>query len=76
VALSTEDAARLAALRTAYDQLIMGANVVRVQLAHGGRLTDFGPGDAARLKQEIDRLETLDANPCARRRGALRFRIR
>ena len=77
MALSTEDAARLASLKAGYDALLLGQNVVRVQ-THGGRLVERGQGDVAALKREIDQLEGLAASTSAtpRTRGALRFVVR
>lgn len=73
MALSTEDAARLASLKAAYDLLITGAHVALAM--SGGRQVRYGVGDIPRLRAEIDRLEALAANPTGRQRGAMKFRI-
>lgn len=71
MALSAADAARLAALRAAYDQLISGKAVAKVQ--RDGRSIDYAQGDKERLRGEIDALEAAAAG---RRRGAITFRFR
>ncbi len=73
MALSTADAARLAQLKTAYDQLITGKAVASV--SSGGRTVTYTKADMEMLKSEIDRLEALAASPSGRSRGAVRFRI-
>jgi hypothetical protein len=74
MALSTEDTARLAALRTAYDQLLAGKMVAEIQ--RGDRTLKYAQADKAGLKAEIDRLEAeAAATGTVQRRGALRFRI-
>jgi|WetSurMetagenome_2_1015567.scaffolds.fasta_scaffold434306_2 hypothetical protein len=70
MALTTDELARLAALRKAYDDLITGKKVTRVSI--GGRLVEYGAGDMARIKQEVD---SLSAKNMGRTRGAVRFRI-
>lgn len=75
MALSTADATRLARLSAAYDDLLTGAAIVRVQ-QHGGRMVEYGPGDAVRLKQEIDALNAQAATTRpVRMRGAIGFRV-
>jgi hypothetical protein len=74
MALTADEAARLATLRAAYDRVITGGQVVRVEF--NGRLTAFGPGNAAALLAEIQKLEVNEASPTARRRGAIGFRSR
>jgi len=77
MALSTADAARLATLKSGYDQLLLGTNTVSVRTANG-RMIERGQGDIAALKREIDQLESQAALPdeTPRPRGALRFRVR
>lgn len=77
MALSTEDAAWLTALRAARQKLILGQQVASV--ASGGRSISLAALDPAKalttIDDEIARLEHLDlygALPV--RRGALRFR--
>lgn len=74
MALTTDQVTRLAALQTAYDALISGKAVARVEF--NGRLTAFGPGDVKTLKSEIDELTAAAASPSGRRRGAIGFRSR
>ncbi len=78
MALTTDQASRLATLKAAYDSIIIGGNVVHVQSV-GGRMVQYGPGNASLLKQEIDALEAIACLPSGasvRRRGALRFSVR
>lgn len=71
MALSPAEAQRLADLRAAYDQLIAGKAVAKVQ--RDGRSIDFAQADVARLRAEI---ESLEAAAAGRRRGPIRFRFR
>lgn len=71
--LSTDDAARLAKLKVAYDALISGKQVVRVEF--NGHVTHYGLGSVKALQAEIAGLEA-QAGSSGRVRGALRFRIR
>lgn len=73
MALTADQAMRLAKLQAAYDGLITGQNVVKVEF--NGRLTSFGQGDTAKLKSEIDELNALAARS-GRRNGAVRFAFR
>jgi len=75
MALSADDAARLASLKAAYDKLIAGGQVQRVRNA-SGREVEYGRGDVEALKREIDQLEGLAASTSGARRGALRFQVR
>jgi hypothetical protein len=76
MALSADDAARLASLKAARDQLIAGAKpngpVGRPPEGDGRRATP------TRLEAEIDQLEAADlrADGRIRRRGSLRFTVR
>lgn len=72
MALSPEDAARLARLRTARDELISGKAVSSVS-AHGRRV-DYGQADMGRLDAEIRDLEAQSTSVSGRRRGAVGFR--
>lgn len=77
MALSTEDAAWLAALRAARQKLILGQQVASV--SSGGRsisLVTLDPGKAlTTVDDEIARLEHLDAyGTLPARRGAIKFR--
>ncbi|HYD26980.1 gpW family head-tail joining protein [Brevundimonas sp.] len=74
MALSTEDAARLASLKAARDRLISGSQVESVT-AHGRRV-DYGAADLNRLDAEICALEAEGASRTGRRRGAIGFRWR
>lgn len=74
MALSTEDAARLAKLSAAYDALIAGQAVARVEF--NGRVTAYTAGDTAALKAEVDALNSAAASTTGRRRGAVGFRFR
>lgn len=73
MALSDADTARLASLRSAYDALISGAKVAKVNAF--GRQVEYAQADMERLKAEIDQLVAADSTT-GNRRGALRFRIR
>lgn len=75
MALSTEDAATLAALKAARLRLMTGAAVEKVQ--SGGRLVEYTPANAGKLQSEIDALEAAAATSSGRlrRRGALRVFI-
>lgn len=75
MALSDADAARLALLQAAYDKLISGQRVARVRTS-AGREVEYGQGDTAALKREIDQLVALQASTTATRRGALTFQVR
>lgn len=78
MALDPTQTARLASLQMAYDQLITGSAVAMVQTGGlTGRKVQYGPGDIARLKDEIDTLTALAASSAAnpRTRGAVRFRL-
>lgn len=75
MALSDADAARLASLKAAYDALISGVRVARVRTT-AGREVEYGQGDVAALKREIDQLEALATSTTGARRGALRFQVR
>ena len=70
MALTADEAARLVALQSAYDALITGKKAVRVSI--GDRSAEFGAGDIARIKSEID---VLTAKNSGRTRGAVGFRI-
>jgi hypothetical protein len=77
MALSDADAARLASLQGAYDKLISGQAVAKVQSA-GGRMVEYGKADIATLRQEIDGLKAAAAAPSScppRTRGSITFRI-
>jgi hypothetical protein len=74
MALTADQAARLAKLQAAYDALITGQQVVRVEF--NGRQTTFGPGDTTKLKAEIDELNAVAATRTGRRNGAVRFAFR
>lgn len=72
MALSTEQQARLDALRAAYDELIMGKRVAEVTSA--GRTVKYSQADKASLLSTIEGLECL-STPGGRRRGAIGFRL-
>lgn len=72
MALSTDDAARLAKLKAAYDALISGKQVVRVEF--NGHVTHYGQGSVAALQAEVAGLEAK-ASCSGRVRGSLRFRV-
>lgn len=75
MALSTEDAARLASLKLARDRLISGGQVAKV--TSGGRTVEYSQADMSRLDGEICALEASAATSGpVRRRGALGFRFR
>lgn len=71
MALTTEQTVRRDRLQAAYDKLICGQNATVTQ--SNGRRVEYGPGDAALLKQEIDQLNA-QATSRGRTRGALTFR--
>ncbi len=72
--LSTDEAAMLAACRTAYAALITGRMVAKV--TSGGRTMEYSQADKGALRSEIDRLEALAlTGPCRPRRGAVRFSL-
>lgn len=70
--LSTDESARLVALQSGYDKLISGSKTTSV--AWGSTKVDYGAGDVARLKAEIDAL-LAKSSTSARTRGAIRFRV-
>lgn len=72
MSLSADDAARLAALKSAYDKLISGSAVASV--SSGGRRVEYSKGDIATVKAEIEALEAKCSSG-RRQRGAVRFRI-
>lgn len=72
MALTSAQQVRRDQLQTAYDKLITGQNATMIQ--SGGRRTEFGPGDAERVRAELDQLNAL-ASSQGRTRGALRFRL-
>lgn len=75
MALSDADAARLASLRTARDNLISGQAVSKI--TSGGRTVEYGPADLQRLNGDISALEAAEArNGTVRRRGPIRFAVR
>jgi hypothetical protein len=79
MALNSDQQARLASLRAAYDALISGKAVASTEYA--GERTMYNrvdPASMARLKDQITSLETQAALPASapRRRGrAIRFRL-
>jgi predicted transcriptional regulator len=74
MALTSDQAARLSRLQTAYDNLISGAAVAEVEYA--GQRTLYAKADLPRLRREIDELNALAAVVDPRRaRGAIRFRL-
>lgn len=73
MALSADDAARLAKLQTAYDLLISGQQIAEVD--YNGRRTVFNKGDVVELKKQIDGLNALARAGTGRQRGAIRFRL-
>lgn len=72
MALSQDDAARLALLRAAYDKLISGSAVAKVSA--GGRSVDYQQADIGRLKTELDALAARD-DGAGRTRRPLTFRF-
>lgn len=74
MALSDDEAARLAKLKAAYDALIAGSKTQSFHLANGLAVS-YGPGDVTRLKAEIDALSDK-ASTGGRIRGAVRFQVR
>jgi len=72
MALTTEQTVRRDRLQVAYDKLICGQNATVTQ--SNGRRVEYGPGDAERLKVELDQLNALAAGR-GRTRGALTFRL-
>lgn len=73
MALTDAQAARLAKLQTAYDALIGGSKVQRISTPNGPSV-EYGPGDTAKLKAEIDQLNAA-ASTSAYQRGAIRFTV-
>lgn len=76
MALSTEDAARLATLR---DQMAAALDPNRVtKVASAGRSIEKGTPDYERLQGQIDALEAAAMTPSGRvrRRGSMTFRWR
>ncbi len=73
MALTVDQALRLAKLQGAYDALISGQNIAEVD--YNGRRTLFGKGDVAELKRQIDSLNAIGAASCGRQRGSIRFRL-
>lgn len=74
MALTTEEAARLAALIAKRDALIGGEAVKKI--THGARSKELADGDSDKLQAEIDRLEAQAATGSTRRRGAITFALR
>lgn len=75
MALSDADAARLVTLQAAYDALISGQALARVEW--NGRVTSYNKGDTASLLATINALKAQEAASSAsgRRAGAIRFRF-
>jgi len=75
MALSTEDAARLASMKAARDRLLKGEAVAEV--SSGGRSKKYAQADLAGLEGQIDALEAsaVSGRP-VRRRGSITFRFR
>jgi hypothetical protein len=73
MALTTEETARLATYRAAYDALLTGKAVAKVTNASGGGSVEYAQADKSLLKAEIDKLEAAQAT--CRRRGAIGFRV-
>jgi hypothetical protein len=72
MALSTEDAAWLAQLKTARRKLLLGDK--RVSISSGGRTTTYTPADLSKIEAEIAALEAADAGDgTVRRRGSIGF---
>lgn len=74
MALSTEDAERLARLRAARDRYLLGE--METSISASGRSVAFAPLPKDELDAEIARLEAAaasDAETPAPRRGAIRF---
>jgi hypothetical protein len=74
MALTDEEAARLAALIARRDALI-GATAVK-KITHGSRSKEMTDGDSDKLQAEIDRLEAQAVTGSRRRRGAITFALR
>lgn len=74
MALTVEQAARLAALIAQRDALIGGGAVKKI--THGSRSKEMTEGNADKLQAEIDRLEAQAITGCSRRRGAITFALR
>jgi hypothetical protein len=72
--LSLADQARLAALRSARDQLLTGKAVAKASYG-SGQSVDYAQADMKALREEIAKLEADEA-PRGRRRGAIRFFVR
>lgn len=76
MALTSDEATRLANLQAAYDKLISGQQVV-LAMTGGltGRRVQYGLGDIPTLKAEIEILIAKRDSRTGRTRGALRFRL-
>lgn len=72
--LSLADQARLAALRSARDQLLTGKAVAKASYG-AGQSVDYAQADMTALRDEIAKLEAAEASS-GRRRGAIRFFVR
>jgi hypothetical protein len=73
VSLTTDEAARLATLKSVYDKIILGQSVTGV--TYNGFQTTFGPADKKAVAAEIEKLERKAVGKCARARGAMRFNL-
>ena len=75
MALSTEDAARLASLKASLAAVLDPNRVTKV--ASGGRSIEKATPDLKKIQSEIDALEaaSLTSTGRVRRRGAITFRF-
>lgn len=73
MSLTTDEAARLATLKTVRDKLMLGQLPERV--SYNGFDTQFTKADLTKIEGEIAKLESKAAGKSSRARGALGFRF-
>jgi hypothetical protein len=73
MALTAQEAARLATLRAQRDALAGGTAVSEIEYA--GQRTAFAKANPDFLLQQIEELEAKERSPRRRTRGAVTFRI-
>lgn len=73
MSLTTDEATRLATLKTVYDKIITGQSVTGV--SYNGFQTNFGPADKKAVAAEIEKLERKVAGKCSTARGAMGFNL-
>ncbi len=73
MALTAEQEVRRLALQTAYDAIIAGRGVQRIE--YNGQVTHYAAGNIAALQSELALLNIDATTRPSRRRGAVGFRF-